>query len=357
MRFFQPLNGVRKPLHYFLLIELPTLVITFSLLAWGVAALRDALRFQKLSGRWRGGPDEQSGYGLEYGTQLITRTSTRTGTSYAYSLVPSTWTYTSSSRGASTTVPVTTEIPTSRRSAYSSTVGTSTTTYTMSIYPAVYGTAFYSDVYQEAGIQPTEAVQVSHTRSTATPTSAPLAAREVRWSDGYNYESSHDGLYDTYDEAEADYTLFIGLFSGCVAVVILRFLVSVAYLIACHIYNGPAHKSHLHSDRMRSLRITLHALNTILAFSVIGWVALCGLGITAWLFFGTRSDGLGADVSATLVFYALTTSTTFVVLVMSARRVDCLNKERKKLRRDMGGDIALSGEKISSHSSLDHSRV
>ncbi|CAO1616852.1 unnamed protein product [Sympodiomycopsis kandeliae] len=363
MKLFTPFRGVPKSLHYLLIAELPFLIITLGLFAWGIDSLRDALRFQQLSGRWKGGPNDKSGYGFEYGTQQITYTSTWTGTSRATNFL----------QGGST--------------------GTFTYTNTRSMYPYIYGTAFYSDVYESAGVRPEDLPRISSTRtsylerssstgdarstslqtsatqsqslsSRAVPTAAPaaplvarappveapvaagdsLVKRDGSWSDGATFESTHDGLYDLYDDAEGDFSLWIGLLSVMLAVVALRILATIGYLI----YNSARGESTGHNvNETSSLKSSRGVLNFILAFANLAVSLLLALGISLWYYFDLY-QGLGSsDVQATLAFYVIATVTSFVVMIMASIAVHRVKKAYKQAKRQG------AGEKLPSRSNSD----
>lgn len=348
MRIAKPLQAVGSPLHYFLAAELPLLLVTIALFAWSLDPLSDALRFQKLADQHDG---DKRGFGFEYGTQLITRTSTRTGWSSAYTLIPSTRTLMSRTvDGRAVTETITYRTPTTRSSATSSTSGTFTTTYTFSIYPYIRGTAYYSDVYAHAGIQPSEAVRVESTTPAtpatpvtpraAVPTAAPTAAlakRDASWSNGNTYEGTHHGLFQTWDEGVITLTLFVVCAALCIVFLWLRLIVTCAYLVIAHIHQG-------HGQKREG--IARHAINAILAFAVLAFVVCAALGLTLWIVLGSEIGIDSPDVLATLAFWAISSIATFVVMVMAARRIDVLNKEKK--RSTLSGNEKMGSDSSSS---------
>lgn len=349
-----PRTKISNTLHYFLILELPLLIVTIALFAWSIDALRDALKFQQLAGGWRGAPGEQSGYGFELGTQNVTSTRTWTGASPLYTVRPATQTFQSYSYGDGTTATVTATRDYSQTSVTGSTTGTFTSTASYQIFPGYYGTAYYSDVYSRAGVQPSDLAQGGRSssrtvqaRATPAPVAVPavqrrraepspvpqLQRRDAGWGDGVTYKSTHDGLYDIYDDAESDYKYYIGCLAGCLGLYALRALVTIAYVIA----------SFMHKDNSveGSTNFAYWSSSAISFAANLAWPALCALGIAVWVRFGMYQGTGESSVQATIAFYAISALTTLFVVIVAICESIGIGRARKQQRQQGGGGAGV----------------
>jgi hypothetical protein len=308
--------------------EVPVLIVTLSLLSWALYALHDAHTFVTLSSQRPSVTGEgRARYGLDLGYQIVTLTTTFTGSTVLYSPVVSYRTVTSIAFYGYSTISLTSGVGTLIRSTVGSTTGTITATETQTLYPARWGTAEYGDIYSQAQVSASTlptwrpgaydlsiiaenrpdlvTIPFSATQSSATSTMAAMATpapqrRDGSWSEGYTYNATQDGLYYRSWENLFELGLWLATFGACLAVVAIRLIVNLAY-----IWIAP---------RRGTAKL-------LLVSAFVALAVLLGCGITAWAYF-IRWQRLGApEVRATFAFYLITTLTTIAVLTVAAREV------------------------------------
>lgn len=326
--------------------EVPVLIVTISLLSWALYALHDAHTFVTLSSQTPSVTGEgRARYGMNLGTQIVTLTTTFTGTTALYSPVVSYRTMTSLLRYPSSTEPFTYAVGTIIRSTVGSTSGTITATKTQTLNPGRWGTAEFGDIYSQAQVSPStlerwapgqyenSVIWESKPDLVTLPTSAPpssstsptsaastMAAvatpaperRDGSWSEGYTYNATQDGLYYRSWENLFELGLWLGTFASCLAMIVVRLVVNVAYICIAP----------------RKVTAVLLLVSAVVALAV-----LLGCGITAWVYFITWQRLTAPEVQATFAFYLLTTLTTISVLTIAACEVHRYNKEAKFGRR------------------------
>lgn len=290
----------RTVLHIFLLIEWPILAVALGLSSWGLWSLCDALRFNQLAGTPEG--FESGDYGFNYGTQLVSFTSTRTSTS-------------TGPDGVKTTI-------------------TTATQPTRTLYPYAHGTIAYTSIYSLIGSipPPVTSLTTSSTHSTsatatgtgatntaaaAQPTREPSSSivrrdddahapfRRRSWSD--NSGTYYHGLYNVYGDAPGYLGGLITCFAFVVAAFAVRLLLTPVYL--------------LHGARQTSSHKTRHgwavALVTVFTLAVI---IVLGAGIAGFVLYADYYDETipGAPgLIVTIVFWALASLTSIVALIMA----------------------------------------
>jgi hypothetical protein len=327
-----------------LLAEVPVLAVTLALFSWALYALNDAATYLNIVQHYTQAPDHGGHkYGLDLGTQIVTLTTTFTDVTILYSpvIVYATRTRSIYSQNASTTVVV----RHTSETRLATTSGTITATQTSTLYPGLEGTAPYGDIYSQAQVNPSTLRQwasgeydeylssagllpstvgtppssatASSTRTAASvPASTATPAPERRdgsWSEGYTYHAMEDGLFSKNADNEYFLPLWRSTFATCLAMIVLRLIVNVAYV--CMAPRKPT-------------------AMLLLCSAVIAFPVLCGCGISGWYYFIKVQHFTAPEVQATFAFYVICTVSSLAVLVIGAREWQRYKRETKFERRD-----------------------
>ncbi|PWN18532.1 hypothetical protein BCV69DRAFT_285154 [Microstroma glucosiphilum] len=353
-----------------LVAEVPVLIVTLALLSWALYALNDAATFIGMVSISNPYPNKhQAKYGLDLGTQIVTLTTTFTDLTYLYSpvIVYATRTRSVYYQNTSTTV----VIRQTSQMFLGTTSGTITATQTSTLWPAYGGTAPYGDIYSQAhvnpsslkvwssgeydaylssagllpstvGTPPASVTQSSRTTTTSVPTASATPAPERRdgsWSEGYTYHAMQDGLYN--DDADNEYflPLWLGAFAACLAVIVLRLIVNVAYV--CMTPRKPT-------------------AVLLLCTAAIAFLVLSACGISAWSYFVLIQHLRAPEVLATFIFYIISTIATVPVLVAGAFELQRYKREARFkpketiVLQEMTGEQVDRGEVDSANTASDH---